>query len=159
MGIETIGALASLDDDRMGEALPGRGWLELRDRARGIDPRPVSSEPGEAVSISSEETFDVDISERAELHLRVRAMAAPLAGSLQSSGRSARTITTKLRYPDFSIVTRSHSLAVGTDDADQIGELACMLLDRALEQRPGALRLGAWAVRFRRLHSGSSLGL
>jgi DNA polymerase-4 len=143
----------------MREALPGRGWLELRDRARGIDPRPVSSEPGEAISISSEETFDVDISERAELHLRVRAMAAPLAGSLQSSGRSARTITTKLRYPDFSIVTRSHSLAVGTDDAEQICELACMLLDRALEQRPGALRLVGVGVSGFQEHQQLSLGL
>jgi len=159
LGIETIGALAALDDERMREALPGRGWLELRDRARGIDPRPVSSEPGEAISISSEETFDVDISERAELHLRVRAMAAPLAGSLQSSGRSARTITTKLRYPDFSIVTRSHSLPVGTDDADQIGELACMLLDRALEQRPGALRLVGVGVSGFQEHQQLSLGL
>ena len=158
-GVETIGALAALDDERMREALPGRGWLELRDRARGIDPRPVSSEPGEAISISSEETFDVDISERAELHLRVRAMAAPLAGSLQSSGRSARTITTKLRYPDFSIVTRSHSLPVGTDDADQIGELACMLLDRALEQRPGALRLVGVGVSGFQEHQQLSLGL
>jgi DNA polymerase-4 len=141
LGIATIGGLAALDDDRMAELLPGRGWLELRDRARGIDPRPVSAEPGEAISISSEETFDVDIADRAELHTRLRAMAAPLARSLQRDGRSARTVTTKLRYPDFSIVTRSQSLAVGTDDADQIAELACMLLDRALDLRPGALRL------------------
>jgi DNA polymerase-4 len=159
LGIETIGALAALDDEQMRSSLTGRGWLELRDRARGIDPCPVSSEPGEAVSISSEETFDVDISERAELHMRVRAMAAPLAGSLQRSGRSARTITTKLRYPDFSIVTRSHSLAVGTDDADQIGELACMLLDRALEQRPGALRLVGVGVSGFQEHQQLSLGL
>jgi DNA polymerase IV len=141
LSITTIGQLAALADERMREQLPGKGWLELRDRARGIDPREVSSEPGEAISISSEETFDVDIADRDELHGRVRAMAAPLADSLQRHDRTARTVTTKLRYPDFSIVTRSHSLAVGTDDGEQIAELACMLLDRALEARPGALRL------------------
>ena len=50
-------------------------------------------------------------------------------------------MTTKLRYPDFSIRTRSTSLPVGTDDAARIGELACSLLDRALRDRPGPLRL------------------
>ena len=50
-------------------------------------------------------------------------------------------MTTKLRYPDFAIRTRSTSLVVGTDDATRIGELACSLLDRALRDRPGPLRL------------------
>ena len=50
-------------------------------------------------------------------------------------------MTTKLRYPDFSIRTRSTSLPVGIDDAARIGELACSLLDRALRDRPGPLRL------------------
>jgi len=122
LGITTIGMLAALGDERMSDELSGKGWLELRDRARGIDPRPVSAEPGEAVSISSEETFDVDIDDREQLHVRLRAMAAPLAESLQRSDRCARTITAKLRYPDFSIVTRSHSLGVGTDDPGQSGE-------------------------------------
>ena len=82
--IATIGALAALATSVLAELLPGRGWLELRDRARGIDPRQVSAEPGEAVSISSEETFDVDISDRAELHGRLRAMAAA-AGRLAAA--------------------------------------------------------------------------
>jgi nucleotidyltransferase/DNA polymerase involved in DNA repair len=50
-------------------------------------------------------------------------------------------VTTKVRYPDFAIRSRSTTMAVGTDDADRIGELACALLDRALQDRPGALRL------------------
>jgi DNA polymerase IV len=152
LAVDTIGGLAALDDERLQELLPGRGWLELRDRARGIDPRPVSAEPGEAVSISTEETFDVDIADREQLHVRMRAMAAPLARSLQRDGRSARTVTAKLRYPDFSIVTRSHSLTVGTDDPDQIADLACTLLDRALDQRPGALRLVGVGVSGFELH-------
>jgi DNA polymerase-4 len=159
LGVTLIGQLAAIDDGRMAAALPGKGWLELRDRARGIDPREVSPEPGEAISISSEETFDVDIADREQLHVRMRAMAAPLAESLQRSGRSARTITAKLRYPDFSIVTRSHSLPVGTDDPDQIGELACMLLDRALSLRPGALRLVGVGVSGFEQHQQLSLGV
>ena len=62
-------------------------------------------------------------------------------------GQVARTVTTKVRYPDFAIRTRSTSLPVGIDDAARIGELACALLDRALRDRPGA----AAARRRRRL--------
>ena len=68
-------------------------------------------------------------------------MSVSLAEHLHGKGETARTVTTKVRYPDFSIRSRSASLAVGTDDADRIGELACALLDRALTDRPGALRL------------------
>ena len=121
--------------------LPGRGGVELRERARGIDPRQVSAEPAEAISISNEETFERDLTDRGELHAELRRMAVGLAASLDRRGLAARTVTTKLRYPDFSIVTRSHTLDAGIDDAGAIADLACLLLDRALEERPDALRL------------------
>ena len=68
-------------------------------------------------------------------------MATRLAEHLQRKGETARTVTTKVRYPDFAIRSRSTSLPVGTDDGERIGEVACALLDRALADRPGALRL------------------
>jgi DNA polymerase-4 len=68
-------------------------------------------------------------------------MATRLAEYLQRSGETGRTVTTKVRYTDFSIRSRSTTLPVGTDDGERIGELACALLDRALDDRPGALRL------------------
>jgi DNA polymerase-4 len=68
-------------------------------------------------------------------------MSARLAEHLQRSSETARTVTTKVRYTDFSIRSRSTSIPVGTDDPERIGELACALLDRALDDRPGALRL------------------
>jgi DNA polymerase-4 len=68
-------------------------------------------------------------------------MAERVAEYLVRNGQTGRTITTKLRYADFSIRSRSTSLRIGIDDADRIGELACGLLDRALTDRPGALRL------------------
>ena len=55
-------------------------------------------------------------------------------------------MTTKVRYPDFSIRSRSTTLPVGIDDAERIWELACTCLDRALADRPGALRLLGVAV-------------
>src|SRR5437667_6062917 len=68
-------------------------------------------------------------------------MAEELAAGLRRRGCSARTVTTKLRYTDFAIRSRSTTLPAGTDDPETIGALACRLLDRALSDRPGALRL------------------
>lgn len=139
-GIETIGALAALTDDDLRSVLRGKVGRELRDRARGVDPRPLQVST-ERISISNEETFARDIGDPEQLHDELRRMATNLAEHLHSRGQVARTVTTKLRYPDFAIRTRSTSLPVGTDDGERIGELACSLLDRALKDRAGPLRL------------------
>jgi DNA polymerase-4 len=139
-GIETIGALAALDDGELKRLLPGSVGTILRNRARGIDPRELEL-GSERISISVENTFPRDLTDRERLHDELRGMAADVASKLQESGQTARTVTTKLRYADFSIRSRSTSLQVGIDDASQIGELACGLLDRGLLDRPGALRL------------------
>jgi DNA polymerase IV len=140
-GVETIGALAQLEDAELKVLLPGKVGRMLRDRARGIDPRVV--EPGEEppVSISHEETFDKDVADRGRLHDELRRMAESLGRALQERGLFARTVTTKLRYGDFTTRTRSETMAAATDNPTQIADLACALLDRGLEQRPGALRL------------------
>jgi DNA polymerase-4 len=145
-GIATIGRLAELHDARLASLLPGRVGLELRRRAQGIDPRPVLAEPAEAVSFSTEETFPRDVGDREVLHAYLREMAGSLAEGLARRGMTARTVTTKLRYPDFAILTRSRSLDVGIDDAEAIGDLACELLDRALKDRPGPVRLAGVGV-------------
>jgi DNA polymerase IV len=140
-GVETVGKLASLDDGVLRGVLPGKVGRLLRDRARGIDPRRLEDEPPKNVSISNEETFPRDIVNREHLHTELRRMAVNLSEHLVKSGRVARTVTTKLRYPDFSIRSRSTTLSVGSADAETIGDLACALLDRGLRDRPGALRL------------------
>jgi DNA polymerase IV len=139
-GIETIGALAALDDDDLRAAAQGKVGRLIRDRARGIDPRELELSV-ERISISHEETFPQDVGDPERLHDELRRMAERLSEHLRTREQVARTVTTKLRYPDFAIRTRSTSLAAGTDDAGRIGELACSLLDRALKDRPGPLRL------------------
>ena len=139
-GVETIGDLAALDDAGLRGLLPGKLGPLLRDRARGIDPRPLELQV-ETVSISAEETFPRDVAEVERLQDELRRLAGHVAERLAASGQVSRTVTTKVRYPDFSIRSRSTSLPVGTDDAGRIWELACTCLDRALADRPGALRL------------------
>ena len=139
-GVDTVGALAALSDEQLRQLLPGSVGVALRDRARGIDPRGLEFDV-QRVSISSENTFEHDIVDREWLHGELRRQAHDVAESLQRRGEVARTVTTKLRYADFSIRSRSTSLDHGIDDAEQIGDLACRLLDRGLRDRPGALRL------------------
>ena len=145
-GVTTIGALASLDDSDLGALLPGKVGLLLRDRARGVDPRRVQLGEEPPVSISHEETFDQDVHDRERLYAEIARMSESLADRLRERRLFARTVTTKLRYGDFTTRTRSETIAVATDDAQRIRGLACALLDRALDQRAGALRLVGVAV-------------
>jgi DNA polymerase-4 len=139
-GVDTIGRLAALPDAELRALLPGSIGVILRDRARGIDPRDLELE-AEPVSVSAEDTFARDVTDRAVLHDEVRRLAAHVSERLRGSGLSGKTVTTKLRYADFSIRTRSTTLPAAVDEAHLIGEVACGLLDRGLRDRPGALRL------------------
>jgi DNA polymerase IV len=144
-GVGTVGALAALDDLELRAVLPGSVGTLLRDRARGIDPRDLDLD-AERISISVEETFERDISDRQTLYLELQRMAQELGERLRQSGLVARTVTTKLRYADFSIRSRSTTLSAPVDESDRIAEIACRLLDRGLRDRPGALRLAGVGV-------------
>jgi DNA polymerase-4 len=139
-GVQTIGDLAALEDNQLRTLLPGKLGPLLRDRSRGIDPRPLELS-SETVSISAEETFPRDVAEVERLQEELRRLSLLVAERLAAGGQAGRTVTAKVRYTDFSIRSRSTSLPAGTDDAERIWELACACLDRALADRPGALRL------------------
>lgn len=139
-GVQQIGELAALSDAELRALLPGQVGRLLRDRARGIDPRDLELD-AERISISTEETFERDLTDRGSMHAELRRMAVEVASYLHRDGISARTVTTKLRYSDFSIRSRSTTLPTPIDESERIGDLACRLLDRGLQDRPGALRL------------------
>jgi DNA polymerase IV len=139
-GIETVGALGDLEDREVDALLPGTVGRMLRDRARWLDPRDLELEL-EPVSVSAEDTFARDLTDRERLHDEVRRLSELVSERLRNAGLSGRTVTAKLRYGDFSIRTRSTTLPAAVDDADVIGAVACGLLDRGLRDRPGALRL------------------
>ena len=123
--------------------LPGKVGRLVRDRARGIDPRTLEVST-ERISISSEETFERDVAEPARLHEELRRMAGRLAEHLRSRGQTARTVTTKLRYPDFAIRTRSSSLEMGIADAQRIG-VARLQLARSCARATAPARY-AWSA-------------
>jgi DNA polymerase IV len=139
--VATIGDLAALSAENMGGIVPGVHGEELLRRARGIDARQVVSEPAERVSISTERTFEKDVGDTAELMALVGRMADDLAASLMRRGRATRTVGIKLRYPDFSTITRDHSLGGATTEAGEIAAVAGGLLTHALRERPAPIRL------------------
>ena len=100
----------------------------LKQLASGIDDRPV--EPNqEPKSSGSENTFARDLSDPAEIRTEIDGMARDAAAWLTRRALFARTVTIKVRYHDFTTITRSHS-APPTRDEDQIAARAVALLDR-----------------------------
>ena len=74
-------------DEERRALIPGKVGRLLHDRARGVDPRGIEPQT-EAVSISTEETFERDVADRAQLHAELRRMAGRLAEHLASTGGS-----------------------------------------------------------------------
>jgi DNA polymerase IV len=127
LGVKTVGELAAVTADELvgllGEA-HGRSLYRL---ARAEDDRPVSAER-DTKSVSVEDTFDRDITDRSLLAAVTRRMAATVAGRLADSGLSGRTVTLKVRLHDFTTMSRSATLPGPTDEVRVISRLADRLL-------------------------------
>ncbi|WP_203417560.1 DNA polymerase IV [Kineococcus radiotolerans] len=127
-GLRTIGDLAAADEGELVRMLGKAHGSGLLAFARGIDPRPVVPER-EAKSVSAEETFSTDLTDRADLTERIRRMADRVAVRLGKAGLSGRTITIKVRRYDFSTLNRSRTLPHATSSAKEVALHAGELLD------------------------------
>jgi len=114
----------------------GRFAQRTRERAAGIDNRPVVSSREEK-SISAEETYDVDLGERGEMERELLRLAETTAQRLRKSALQAGTVQIKIRQPDFQTFTRQKSLQPPVNNTDQIYRVACELLGAWLENNPG----------------------
>ena len=128
-GVRTIGDVAALADEPL-YALFGRGGPFLRDLARGIDDRPVDP-TRERKSISTEETFEYDVTDPARIADVLRAQADELARDLQAQGLRGATVGVKIKRADFSLTGRQTTLAAATDDADAIHAAARWCWERS----------------------------
>jgi len=126
-GIAKLVDVRAADIELLREAVGGLAdWL--RQLSNGVDDRAV--EPNqEPKSSGSENTFARDLTDLAEIRTEIDGMARDAAGWLTRRALFARTVTIKVRYGDFTTITRSHS-APPTRDEDQIAARAVMLLDR-----------------------------
>ncbi len=137
MGIKTVADLAATPVSSLKKRL-GAGGVHVHQLAWGLDPRPVTPVRVEK-SIGAEETFAVDTADDALLHRELLRLSHRTAERLRSSGMVARTVALKLRFADFSTISRSRTVQTPVDSAQLIYAVALQLLDSV--DRPMTIRL------------------
>lgn len=127
-GVETVADLARIELTDLVSIFGTAHGQALHDLARARDTRTVQVERM-AKSVSAEETFETDITDRAVLHTEIDGLTRRVAARLGTSATFARTITIKARWHDFTTVTRSGSLPHATGEPAVIAREARRLLD------------------------------
>ncbi len=119
IGIATVGDLAAMPLHRLQRSVGKAAGQRLSELASGHEPRPVQDR-GQEKSIGSEVTFDVDTTDSALIERELRSACEGVGRRLRSSGLVARQVTLKVRFEDFTTITRSHTLAEPNDVAGPI---------------------------------------
>jgi len=138
MGIRTVADVAATPLSSLRKLLGASGEHVYR-LSWGIDPRPVTPVRVEK-SIGAEETFAVDTADDALLHRELLRLSHRTAERLRSAGLVTRTVSLKLRYTDFSTITRSRTMHAPVDSAQLIYGVAVQLLE-SLGTRAMTVRL------------------
>jgi DNA polymerase IV len=138
LGIHTIGDIAKWPESEM-IRLFGENGRELSRHAKGIDDRPIVTER-ETKSISQEETFVRDVRDDKSLEKTVREQAAEVARQLRKNNLAGTTIKLKIRWPDFTTLTRQMTLSQPTDQDQDISKVALDLM-RTVRKSGQAVRL------------------
>ncbi len=144
LDVATIGDLALVPEAEL-RARFGRPGADLALRARGIDDQPVVTEH-ELRSISQEVTFSRDLADLDTMRRELWRLSREVGQRLKEVGMAAGTVAIKLRYADFTTLTRQMSLAVPAGDEQEVYRAAQALLDRAW-QRGRPVRLLGVAAR------------
>ncbi|MGC4029523.1 MAG: DNA polymerase IV [Steroidobacteraceae bacterium] len=139
-GIQTLGQLRRADDARL-RRLFGNQAPRLRERAGGIDDRPVNNDHREQ-SISSECTFDHDLHDGARLRAELLQLADQTSQRLRRAAMLAGCVSVKIRRGDFSTFTRQQAVHPPSCDSQVIAGIATALLAQWSRENPrAALRL------------------
>jgi DNA polymerase IV len=143
LGLRSVGDLRAAGGERLGKLL-GRAGTELYLLSQGLDQRPVAA--GAIKSLGHEDTYANDLWDSEDLRRELLALAGKVSRRLRQKGLAGRTATLKVRYSDFSTVTRAHTFAEAVDTAT--------ILLRAAEDLLGKTEAGARGVRLLGLSVG-----
>ncbi len=135
-GIQTLAQLRTAPDALLWR-LFGRDTQRMRDRAAGIDDRPVEPELEEK-SISAEDTFSSDIADPRRLQSELARLADLACSRVRSKGLVAGCVTVKIRRQDFTTFTRQRRITPATNDTRTLSGVARDLLAIWLKENPGA---------------------
>ena len=134
LGLRTVADIAHTPLTTLTRALGDVGGRHLHDLSWGRDPRGVEQEQRER-SIGSDETFAHDLDDPALIHRHLLALSERTASRVRKAGLAGRTISIKVRFADFTTITRSRTLREPTDVSREIYETAVGLYDALGLQR------------------------
>jgi len=134
LGLRTVADIAHTPLATLVRGLGDAAGHHLHELSWGRDPRPVEREQREK-SIGSDQTFDYDIDDAAEIHRRLLALSERTAARMRAAGMTGRTVTLRVRFSDFTTITRSRTLREPTDSGRTIHEAAVGLFDALGLQR------------------------
>lgn len=138
LGIHTIGDIARWPEKEL-VSLFGENGRDLWRHANGIDNRPIVTEY-ETKSVSQETTFNVDIRDEKHLLKTLREQSHDVALQLRKNDLAGKTVKIKIRWPDFTTLTRQVTLPTLTDNEDEICRAAVKLMN-AVRKPDQAVRL------------------
>ena len=119
LGLRTVGDLAHTPAATLQRALGPALGQHLHELSWGRDPRPVRPDESEK-SIGNEETFAVDVDDPQVIGAQLLKLSDQVAGRLRRAGLVGRTVSIKIRFADFTTITRSRTLAAPTDVGAEI---------------------------------------
>ncbi len=155
-GVSTFGQLRTATDTVLWPIF-GRDSQRMRERAAGIDERPVMSEWDEK-SISAEETFFTDLVEHARMRAEVLRLADRASARMRAQNLATGCVQVKIRRADFTTFTRQKRFEPSTTDSRTIAKIAGELLTAWLEEQPRA-RVRLLGVGVNHLHAADQLDL
>ena len=155
-GLSTLGQLRGATDSVLWPIF-GRDSQRMRERAAGLDDRPVMSEWDEK-SISAEETFFADLVEHARMRSEVLRLADRAGARMRAQNLATGCVQVKIRRADFTTFTRQKRFEPSTTDSRTIAKIAVELLASWLDEQPSA-RVRLLGVGVNHLHAADQLDL
>jgi DNA polymerase-4 len=157
MDVKTIGDLSRIPAERLRKEF-GKHGEHLYLLSQGIDDRRVETHRP-VKSIGREETFAEDLTERESLTREILSLATRVARRVRRHGLSGKTVTLKVKYSDFKLVTRSVTLEATTNDAAAIYATCLELLEKTEAGRRPVRLLGIYLSRLTAPEQGGQMSL
>lgn len=136
LGIRTIGELAKTDIGVLSGLLGEGTAMMLHNYANGIDPSPVVSSRDEIKSIGHEMTYPEDLTRIEDILRELLVLVDKTAYRLRQKGQKGKTISIKIKFNDFTLITRAHTISEVTDSADCIYQVAKELVTSCKIAKP-----------------------
>jgi DNA polymerase-4 len=155
-GLTTLGQLRQAPDAVLWPIF-GRDSQRMRERAAGLDDRPVMAEWDEK-SISAEETFFTDLADPARMQSEVLRLADRASARMRAQNLAAGCVQVKIRRADFTTFTRQKRFEPSTTDSRTIAKVAAELLQQWLGEQPRS-RVRLLGVGVNHLHAADQMDL